>query len=444
MSCGCGAKSEKQLPVVVIGGGPVGLAAAAHLITRGESVVVLEAGSTVGANILNWGHVRLFSPWQYNVDKAAKQLLLAHGWTAPEDEKLPTGKELVEEYLQPLAELPELKPSIQLNAKVVGVGRKGLDKVITKNRDSRPFVLYVEQAGDIVTYEAKAVLDATGSWSNPNPTLSSGIWTSAEKSLSNHIAYGIPDVLHAQRDRYAGKSVVVVGGGHSAINGLLDLAELKAQDPKTKIVWILRKPKVEDAYGGEEKDGLPARGQLGIRLRHLIESNTVTVLTPFHIEKLEDQGGSITLTGSHKDELTTVTGVDEIICATGGRPDLSFLREVRLEFDPALESTKELAPLIDPNVHSCGTVRPHGEKELRQPESGFYILGAKSYGRAPTFLLATGYEQARSVVAGLVGDWKAAQDVQLELPETGVCKVSFNNLSDSSSCCAPTTTSCCG
>jgi hypothetical protein len=42
----------------------------------------------------------------------------------------------------------------------------------------------------------------------------------------------------------------------------------------------------------------------------------------------------------------------------------------------------------------------------------------KSYGRAPTFLMMTGYEQVRSVAAAIAGDMKAADDVRLVLPET--------------------------
>ena len=105
-----------------------------------------------------------------------------------------------------------------------------------------------------------------------------------------------------------------------------------------------------------------------------------------------------------------------------------------------LRAAERLAPLIDPNLHSCGTVRPHGEAELRQPEKDFYIVGMKSYGRAPTFLLATGYEQARSVVAALAGDWQAARDVRLNLPETGVCVTDYQ---DDAPCCDPIAVDCC-
>ncbi len=128
--------------------------------------------------------------------------------------------------------------------------------------------------------------------------------------------------------------------------------------------------------------------------------------------------------------------VDRIIVAAGFRPDFSALSELRLRLDPIVETTPELAPLIDPNLHSCGTVRPHGVDELTHPEAGFYIVGLKSYGRAPTFLMTTGNEQVRSIVAELDGDTAAAREVRLNLPETGVCKTDSVPLT-ASSCCGP-------
>jgi len=148
----------------------------------------------------------------------------------------------------------------------------------------------------------------------------------------------------------------------------------------------------------------------------------------------------------------SISNIDEMVVSTGFRPDISFLDEVRLNLDEAVESTKALAPLIDPNFHSCGTVRPHGEAELRQPEKNFYIVGMKSYGRAPTFLLATGYEQVRSIVAYLTGDEASAKEVQLVLPETGVCSTGITPKPiANNSCCGSSeikleikTSSCCG
>jgi hypothetical protein len=162
------------------------------------------------------------------------------------------------------------------------------------------------------------------------------------------------------------------------------------------------------------------------------------VVTPFFTTRFEQAGQQVRLIGDTPQGERAIV-VDEVIGATGSRPDLSFLREMRLDLHTSVEAPSAIAPLIDPNLHSCGSVPPHGEKELRHPEPGFYMVGMKSYGRAPTFLLATGYEQVRSVVAGLVGDWKAAADVQLELPETGVCGVpatiDANGLGLGSSCC---------
>ena len=151
------------------------------------------------------------------------------------------------------------------------------------------------------------------------------------------------------------------------------------------------------------------------------------------VTELDSMGAGFTIRGD-LDGVEQSHFADEIIACTGARPDLEMLRELRLDLDPAVEATRALAPLIDPNLHSCGTVRPHGEAELRQPEPGFYIAGMKSYGRAPTFLVATGYEQVRSIAAALSGDWAAARDVQLNLPETGVCVTEF---ADGGVCCAP-------
>ncbi|MFU2017042.1 FAD-dependent oxidoreductase [Peribacillus butanolivorans] len=436
---------KSALPVAIIGGGPVGLAAAAHLLKKGEKFIVLEAGDSVGSSILEWGHVRMFSPWQYNMDKEAKELLEKAGWTSPNENSLPTGRELVEEYLLPLSNLPEIKEQIMLQAKVVGVAKKAHDKLKTGKRDTVPFQLYVEVNGDTKVIEAKAVIDSSGTWTNPNPILSNGIWTNAEKKLHNQIHYGIPNVVQLE-SRYQNKTTVVIGSGHSAINALLDLATLQQKFTDTKIYWVLRKKQIHEVYGGQENDGLAARGELGIRIQQLVEFGRINILTPFHINGVYPTNGQVTVVGELDGEKTTIGEIDEIVVSTGFRPDTSFLNEVRINLDSAVESIEALAPLIDPNIHSCGTVRPHGEQELRHPEKNFYIVGMKSYGRAPTFLLATGYEQVRSVVAYLTGDVEGAKEVHLELPETGVCSVNLTSSSYDSDTPSTETKdgSCCG
>lgn len=421
---------NSDYPVAILGAGPVGLAAAAHLAIAGESFIVLEKGADIAENIKSWQHVRLFSPWQYNVDKAAKQLLLAVGWEMPQEDVLPTGQEIREAYLQPLANLPKIKPFISFKTTVVGISKKNHDKMKSAHRNKAPFVIYTEQNGETKRILASAVIDATGTWASPNPVHADNVWTATEQKLADNIFYGIPNV-ESLKERYNGKRVAVIGGGHSAINTILDLEKLV----DVEITWILRKKRVEDAYGGEEKDALAARGELGSRIHALVDEGKVKVFTPFFIEELLQTSGGIIIKGEGPNGEQQLPAVDEIIANTGSRPDFSFLKEIRLSIDAAVESVETLAPLIDPNEHSCGTVRPHGELELRHPETGFYIVGMKSYGRAPTFLMATGYEQVRSVVAYLTGDIEAARKVELDLPETGVCSLDLSSSNTQSTCC---------
>lgn len=430
-------RNNDNLPVAIIGGGPVGLAAAAHLVNRNIPFQLFEAGNTVGENFLSWGHVRVFSPWKYNIDKAAESLLSQTEWTSPDKEALPTGSELVEQYFLPLADHPQIKPGILLNTKVLSAGRKGMDKMKTWGREELPFSIKVNENGKVKYYEARAIIDASGTWNQPNPLGSGGVHAEGEEELKDHIHYGIPNVKHEALDRYMNKHVLVVGGGHSAINVLLDLAEVQKEYPNTQISWVLRKDNLEAVYGGKEDDALEARGALGVRIEQLVNSGKLNVYTPFRILKLSQNGQGINIDGKLGDEDKTISQIDEIISNTGSRPDLDIIREIRIDLDASLESVFDLAELIDPNVHSCGTVRPHGEKELRHPEKDFYIVGSKSYGRAPTFLMATGYEQVRSIVAYLDGDKEASERVELNLPETGVCSSNIGGASAAISCCGP-------
>lgn len=414
--------NEHALPVAVLGAGPVGLAAAAHLIERGMRPLVLETGAAVGANLASYRHVRLFSPWQYNVDKAARRLLREHGWQAPADTVLPTAGELLADYLAPLGAVPAIAASLRLGHRVASITRLGFDKVRTRGREGAPFLIHAETADGPRRYLASAVIDATGTWSHPNPLGADGIAALGETALAARIDYGMPNVLGEARARFAGKRVLVVGAGHSAAGTLLALARLAEEHPGTAIVWATRGSRLARVFGGGAADGLQARGELGMRLRTLRDTGGLELHQNFRIEEVREVDGRIRVRGEALGGVTPVIdGIDRIVCAAGARPDLALTRELRVRHDPWLESTDALAPLIDPNEHSCGTVRPHGHRELAHPEPGYYAVGAKSYGRAPNFLLATGYEQVRSVAAALAGDMAAADDVQLDLPETGVC-----------------------
>ncbi|MFE1510744.1 NAD(P)-binding domain-containing protein [Streptomyces sp. NPDC058726] len=413
--------STEQLPVVVIGAGPAGLAAAAHLVDRGIEPLVLEAGPAAGAAVREWAHVRLFSPWGEVVDPAAEKLLAPTGWTRPDPAAYPSGGDWADLYLRPLADA--LGDRVRCRVRVTGVSRAGRDRIVDADRERQPFVVHVTHAdGREERVLARAVIDASGTWATPGPAGGSGLPALGEKAAADRITYRVPDLKDpAVRARYAGRRTAVVGSGASAFTALAYLADLaKSEDGKgTHGVWILRRGISGSTFGGGEADQLPARGALGLAAKAAVDEGHADAVTGFRTDAVErDADGRLVLVGEDGRRLDPV---DEVIVLTGFRPDLSFLSEIRLGLDERLQAPVALAPLIDPNQHSCGTVYPHGHRELSHPEQGVYLVGMKSYGRAPTFLAMTGYEQARSVAAAIAGDLDAADRVELTLPETGVC-----------------------
>lgn len=418
--------------IAIVGAGPVGLAAAAHALERGLEPIVLEAGDGAGHAVRQWSHVRMFSPWEYNIDRASARLLGEVGWNSPDPQSYPTGGELLSRYLEPLATRTPLRDRIRLSSSVTAISRVGFDKVKSKGRETAPFEIRYQNGKGPERLVADAVLDTSGTWLSPNPAGNNGLAALGEAELSTRVAYAMPDVLGRGRTRYAGKTVAVLGAGHSAIGTLIDLVKLREAEPKTSVIWLLRGLKPQKSFGGGVNDKLSARGELGSTFARLVSTGALQMETGFHVTHVvmsQDRlriGAGSACCGRH-------VIVDELIVSTGFRPDLSFAAELRLSLDPALDCPTALAPLIDPNEHSCGTVRPHGARELAHPEAGFYIAGMKSYGRAPTFLMMTGYEQVRSIIADIAGDKEAAERVELVLPETGVCSGSPN--ADADSCC---------
>jgi hypothetical protein len=391
---------------------------------------VLEAGAAVGDGVRRWGHVRVFSPWSLNVDPLAVDLLTRRGWTMPPADDYPTGRELIAQYLDPLAALPEIAPHLRLGTRVLTVARRHHDRMKDGRRQDAPFLLRLLGPTGAQDLLASAVIDASGTIDGPAPLGASGMRAIGEAAARDRIFYGIPDVLGAERGRYAGRRVLVVGSGHSALNALLELAQLAVDESATRITWAIRRTTIGHLLGGPRQDQLEERGKLGSNVRGLLDSRRVELATNFHITEVSvTPEGLIVSDGGRR-----LPPVDEIVAATGFRPDWSILSELRLDLDPAVECPRALAPLIDPNVHSCGTVPPHGAEELRQPDSNLFVVGMKSYGRAPTFLMRTGYEQVRSVVSAIAGDWEAARRVELVLPETGVCSTDRSG-SAASSCC---------
>ncbi|KAA0940658.1 FAD-dependent oxidoreductase [Streptomyces apricus] len=431
------------LPVVVIGAGPVGLAAAAHLADRGQRALVLESGQSAGTSVREWAHVRLFSTWGEVIDPAAEKLLAPTGWSKPDADTYPSGGDWAERYLQPLADA--LGDQVRYGARVTGVSKAGRDRVVDTDRDTQPFVVHVQYADDREERVlAAAVIDASGTWTLPSPAGGSGLPALGERAAAGRVGHRVPDLTDpAVRERYAGRRTAVIGSGASAFTALSSLAELaRSKDgTDTKAVWVVRRGISDSTFGGGAADELPARGALGLAAKAAVDDGHAEAVTGFRTEAVEsDADGRLVLVAEDGRRLQAV---DEVLVLTGFRPDLSFLSEVRLRLDERLQAPVELAPLIDPNQHSCGTVYPHGHRELSHPDSGIYLVGMKSYGRAPTFLAMTGYEQVRSVAAALAGDTEAADRVELVLPETGVCGGSgLFDAADTSpaaaeGCCAP-------
>jgi Pyridine nucleotide-disulphide oxidoreductase len=425
--------STVAFPVVVVGAGPVGLAAAAELVERGVDVRVFERGGTAGAAVSEWGHVRLFSAWSELVAPAAGRLLAEHGWIRPATDRYPTGAEWVAEYLQPLA--AALGRRIQTGANVVGVARRGRDRVVDHGRRSEPLTVHVRYAdGREERVLAAGLVDASGTWVTPNPLGGDGLPALGEAAAvaAGRLSYRVPDLSDATvRERYAGRHVVIAGSGHSALTAVVSLAALAGEADGTTISWVLRRGGVGDAFGGGDADRLPARGALGRRARAAVAAGRVRVVTGFRTEAVDAlPDGRLALVSS---DGPRIEDVDVIVALTGMRPDLSWLSELRLELDATLQAPARLAPMIDPNIHSCGSVAPHGVVELAHPEPGVYLAGMKSYGRAPTFLALTGYEQVRSIAADFAGDRAAAERVELVLPEIGVCGGSGSE--DGDACC---------
>lgn len=390
--------------LAVIGAGPIGLEAALAALDRGLDVHVFERGE-VASHPRAWGHVRMFTPWRMNLGPRSLAHLSAAGWSPPEPESHPSGREYVERCLEPLAKLPELQERIHTHAQVVHVGRRGLLKGDATGRAEQPFRLLVRDAGGRENFlHAYAVIDASGVYGQPNWAGDGGIPARGELYLAPQMSYHPDDVLDLRRERYAGKRTAVIGAGPSAATVARDLATLAGEAPETRVVWITREP-AAGLFAEDEGDPLAERRALFARARELVRGADPAVV---HVGGARVEGIEYN-SATHRYRLNLAAGeqprleeADQVIVNTGYGPDTSLYRELQVHECWATRAPIRLGEALRAHAPAAGI------DLLSHPEPGFYILGHKSHGKSGDFLLETGFRQVAEVIEKLAGERAAA------------------------------------
>jgi len=399
--------------LAIVGAGPIGLEAALAAQDAGFDVHVFERGEP-GAHVIAWGHVRMFTPWRMNLGPSSRAHLERAGWTPPDGDARPTGAEYVERYLGPLALLPELKGRVHAHAQVVHIGRRGLLKTDSPGdhgRREHPFRILVRDPGGRESFlHVTSAIDASGVFGQPNWAGDGGIPARSELYLAPQLSYHPADVLGLARERYAGKRVLVVGAGTSAATTVASLARLAGEVPGTSVVWAARSP-LDRLFPPIPDDPLSDRHVLYARARAMArgEDRVVTPIGGARIEGFEFNSAT------HRYRVTLMIGeqprveeVDRIIVNTGYGPDDSLYRELQVHECYASRGPMKLSAALTGAVSDdCLTVPAFGADVLANPEPDFFILGHKSYGRNPNFLLETGFRQVEDVVAAMARELQA-------------------------------------
>lgn len=365
-------------PIAIIGAGPIGLALAAKLSKSKTDFILLEKGKSVGANILEWGQVELFSTWENSVDKDAQTILEKNRVALPQLSQFPTGAALVNQYLQPLANTPQLVTKIKIDSEVHSI-------FYNDKKEASYFDIDFTQHGISKNIKAKIVIDASGTWGNFNPII-------ASKITNKNIFYGIPDTSNEMAKTYSNKAVAVVGNGHSAMNSLQALAKLELQ----KLTWIIRG---DEPKFGKSKVGGQSRG-LEENIQTLINQGRITLRNNFTIKEIEEVDGRLNLRNETE---TAITALDKLVVNIGFYPNHSIVSNFDLQLDSLYGCPKNLSDKINPKLHSCSTVSYHFS-DLKIADCDYYVVGMKSFGKASNFLLSSGYKILDGLVAHFVGE----------------------------------------
>jgi hypothetical protein len=390
--------------IAILGAGPTGLEAALAAAEAGIPFTVYEAAAEPGGNVRAWEHVRLFTPWEMNVSPRMRRYLEAAGIPVPAGDACPTGRELADRLLAPLACLPEVAPHLRLSARVVAIGREGLlkhEEIATAARGNRPFRLLVAGASGERIERADVVIDATGTYGHPNSLGDGGIPAPGERELAALIRRDLPD-LAREAAAWAGKTVLLAGAGHSAETAARELAALAERAPGTRVIWALRReaPAATAAAGDSGGDPLPERAGLESAAAELAAgaSPHVQVLRGVAVEALEaraDGGIDVVLRNGRGPQRVAV---DRVLALTGYVGDHGLYRQLQVHECYATCGPIQLsAALLGAGAGDCLGQQSHGAEVLKNPEPNFYILGIKSYGRNNTFLMRVGWQQVGEV-----------------------------------------------
>lgn len=363
--------------IAVIGAGPIGLEAGLYARALDFDVTIYDRGQ-VADNVRQWSFVRLFTPWPMNVTKLGRAALRESGrWEEPSASECPTGQQLRERYLQPLANSSKLRESLRLNTSVITIGRDDftkLDAIGKPQRGQSPFrILVADVSGNDRVDHADIVLDCTGTYGNHRWAGRGGIPAPGEQGLANRICYTLPDVLGRDRDRFANRHTLVLGCGHSASTLLDALERLHAQFAQTRVSWAIRRP--GQAIQAVEGDPLPARRELVLKALRMANDPPpwLTFYGTCVLEDLAPSGEKLGPTLRSMDK-SFVLQVDEIAALVGYAPDAGIYEQLHIH-------------------QSYATGASSGSELPKNPEPNFFILGAKSYGTNSNFLLQVGHKQ---------------------------------------------------
>lgn len=385
--------------IVILGSGPVGLEAALHGADAGHDVQLFER-DRVAENVRAWGHVRMFSPWRLNRSELGLRQLARADRRRVEDADYPTGLEYTRDYLVPLAQSPLLRGRVHEHSAVVQIGRdrRGKLEQVDDPRERHPFRLLVSSPDGERLVRADAVLDCSGTYGNHNWMGNGGVPALGELQLQADIGYTIEDIAGAERARYAGRHVLLVGAGHSAAAALVALLDLD----DTTIVWAVRSDDGRPLPVFPD-DPLPERDRLARAVNALARGTSPRVdFRPSRVvERVERSGGGFEVTLAWNDATETVR-VDRILALVGYRPEAEIHRELQVHACYASEGPMRLAATLGNDRGDCLSRAPQAADVLCNPEPDFFILGTKSYGRRSDFLVRTGLEQVREVYS-LIG-----------------------------------------